>query len=319
MKEGNSSQEEISIKLRESLQKFGLNGMNATQLKETLSSLDGPAPKAIPVSPEYTNQANMFVVTLLSLSGNIIPVGITKEVTLQDSKKNIYWIERSISNAIIQGILLEKPWILYRGEPCLISFYTDSKLLRETITHSKYFLSNCELAEIWIYSLKMPCFRHRNKVETVTAYVKAENNLRMYPLNVYYCSECQKYYINSDQYRIFAEQHGLPAVRLIFERNYNGTIDFSAWREESPLHLLGYNVDSKENLSDEERHQRLLHILSKSNLTKAEIVSFLEFLIHKNKGNIRLDSARSKWRDDAEFIRNYELSKQRKIIGKFKQ
>ena len=304
--------------LKAKFRTFGWETMSKAKLEQMLSTMDGPAPKAVPVSAEYAEQAELFVVTLFSLSGKMILVGITKEVSLQDSDKNIFWIERSISSAIIQGILRQKPWVLYHGEPCLISFYTDSKLLREIVAHSTHFANNPGFAEIWIYSLKMPCVGHQKRVETVTAYVQAANDMHLYPLNVYYCPVCQKYYINSEQYRAFAKKHGLPDIRLMFERNANGTIDFSAWHEESLLHLMGYNVDSREGLSDEERHQTLLHILNTGTMTKAEIISFLEFLIYKNEGNYRLDNARTKWKEDANFIRNYDLGNQRKVAGRFK-
>ena len=318
LKSGHSPLDQISDDVREKLKSLGLASTDDAQIKEFLSTLDGPVPTVVPLAPQYSDRADGMVVTLFSMSGNMIPIGITTDVTQQNSAENIFWLNRSISDAIIKGIIQQKPWVLFRGEPCLIAFYADTQLLKNIRNHSAYFLNDSSLAEIWIYSLKMPCHAHSNSIEMVTAYIPAVNSFEIYPINIYYCPICEKYYINSDQYQSFAKRHGLPHVRLMFARNANGNIDFSAWRSESPLHIMGYNVGNNDHLSSEARHQTLLHILNTNTMKKHEIISFLEFLIHKNDGNLRFENACSKWREDAEFLRNYNLDDQRKVVGRFK-
>ena len=318
LKSRHSPLDQISDDVREKLKSLGLASMDDAQIKDFLSSLDGPAPTVVSLAPLHSDRADGMVVTLFSVSGKMIPIGITTDVTQQNSEENIFWINRSISNAIIKGIIRQKPWVLFRGEPCLIAFYADTQLLQKIRNHSAYFMNEDSLAEIWIYSLKMPCHEHPKDIEMVTAYIPAVNSFDIYPINVYHCPICNKYYINAEQYQSYAKRHGLPHVRLMFTRNGNGNIDFSAWRNESPIHIMGYNVGSVDNLSSEARRQTLLHILNTDTMKKHEIISFLEFLIHKNAENLRFENACSKWREDVEFLRNYNTDGQRKVIGRFK-
>ncbi len=308
----------ISSELQAKFKTLGWESMGTEQLEQLLSDLDGPAPEAVSIPSNQVGQDSVIIVTVFSLSGKLIEFGIVKDVTLQNSSKNIYWIQRSISQKIIQGIIDQKPWILYNGEPCLIRYFSDSLLLRQIKAHSTYFANDLSPSEIWIYSMKMPCPKHPKAIESVTAYIPVKDLSRSYPINVNYCSVCKKYYINADQYRDFALRYGLPVVRLMFDQFNNYPTDSSGWCEESTLHVMGYNVSSKDNLSDDERHQILLHAIKTNTLTKPEIISFLEFLVHRNEGNLHFANACSKWREDIEFIRKYNLDAQRKIVGNFK-
>ena len=163
----------------------------------------------------------------------------------------------------------------------------------------------------------MPCSTHPKAIESVTAYVPVSGDALLKEINIYHCPECKKYYINAEQYIGFAKKYGLPNVRLRLKATEHIS-DFSNLREESILHFIGYNVSENDNLSEDERRKKLLHALNTHAMTKAEIISFLEYLIHRSEGNIRFYNACAKWKRDAEFIRNYALDKQKKIITSFK-
>lgn len=298
------------------LRSFGYESMSVKQLEQIIVDLNGPVPT--PISADQFNQEDGIAVVLFGLSGEIMCIRIVEDVDNQDSANGIYWIERTISQKIIYGIINKKPWVFYKNELYLIKFYSDTKLLRSIVMHSRYFSENQDAAEIWIYSMKMPCPRHPKSIESVTACIPVTGTSRACQINVYYCPVCRKYYINSKQYHDFAQRYGLPNVRLKVDRSDDHAVDFSAWREESILHVMGYNVSDKDGLSDDERHKILLHALNTKTLSKSEIISFLEFLQYRNEGNLRFDNACSKWHEDADFVRNYSLDTQRKVTGKFK-
>lgn len=289
---------------------------NIKDKEKYLDNLDGPLPKSIYIS-EFSNQNSGMVVIAYSLSGKILEFGIVKNVEIQNTSKNIYWIERSISKKLIFGIVNNKPWFVFDGELCLIKFYLNCSLINEIISHSSYFLQNKSKAEIWVYTMKLPCSKHPKEVEMVTAYVPVSNLGYSCKINVYYCPVCKRYYINSYQYSEFVRKYGLPVVRLRCDES-RGLVDFMLWKEESILHIMGYNVSSKDNLTDNERYEILLHALKTNTLTKAQIIAFLEFLIHKNESNINFKNACYKWNEDIKFIRKYETDKQRKVIGNFR-
>lgn len=308
----------VNEKVLSFLKDLDFKNMNQKQLEKYLPDLDGPTPKAV-AGFNVESQDKQMVVMLCLLSGNFVNIGITQDVSIQNSSKNIYWIERSISKKIINGIINKKPWVLYNGEPCLIFSYSDTDFFRNIIKHSSYFYDSPLPAKIWIYSMKMPCYNHPKAVESVTAYVPVSEKKQLYQINVQYCPICNKYYINSEQHRSFSHKYGLPMVRLMCDNSERISVDFSQWKEESILHSMGYNVSEKDNLSDEERRKKLLHAIKTKTLTKTEVISFLEFLKYRNEGKRYFENACAKWEDDARFIRNYNMENQKIIFGEFQK
>ncbi len=296
----------------------GFESLNIEQQKQILNKSYCITPKSISLSAESDSNEGIIII-LLSLSGNIITLGIVENVSQQNSSQHIYWKNRSISKTVISSIINNKPWITYNDELCLICYYSDSSMFKRIRKHNHYFSNNDHLADIWIYAMKMPCVDHPKSIEAVTAFIPTTNSKVPCQINVQYCSRCDKYYINSKQYCDFARRYGLPFVRLMLaSRNENTQTDYSTWREESLLHILGYNVSSKDNLTTRERHAILTHAIQTNTLTKPEIISFLEFLEYRNKNNLIFENACTKWREDVEFVRNYNINQQRKIAGTFK-
>ena len=198
-----------------------------------------------------------------------------------------------------------------------IKYYTDTDLIRKIKRHRDYFTNQSDIPEIWIYSMKMPCHSHPNSLELVNAYVKVDSVSYLCRLTVYYCSVCDKYYINSEQYSAFAKKYGLPFIKLRSEKR-GGNADFSEWKEESTLHIMGYNVNMNENLSDDERREKLVHAMKTGSLEDYEIISFLEFLIYRNEGKYNFENACDKWRSDIEFVRNYNVNGRKNALARFK-
>ena len=174
-----------------------------------------------------------------------------------------------------------------------------------------------DTVEIWVYANKVPCAEHPRDIESVTAYVTSMVSGIEHPININYCRCCNKYYINSNQYNAYANKYGIPLITLRFPTCAEQGNDYSTWREESVLHFLGYNVNATENLSADERRNILVGAIETGIMKKAQIVSFLESLVYRNKKRKKMEMAISKWNTDIEYIRTYQINQQRKIKGKF--
>ena len=190
-------------------------------------------------------------------------------------------------------------------------------MIRQIIEHTQA-LNRNEIVDIWVYNLKQPCCAHKESVQSVTAYVCAGSSGAEHMINVAYCPSCNRYYINSDQYRSFAQRHGLPYLRLQTTSASAGSPDYTVWNEESILHCMGYSVSTAIDLSAETRRKILMHAIGTRTLTKVQVISFLEFLIHQNEGREHFCDACAKWRNDVEFIRTYRVREQSFVRGKFK-
>lgn len=206
---------------------------------------------------------------------------------------------------------------------------------QKTIVHNNLLCPNCEKKRrnnlfkdiydkeieedviVYVYINKKPCPSHKELVECVTAYVKAANDLKRHPINVFYCIKCNKYYINLSEYISFAKKYGLPFFRAREYMFKGKTIDFSEWSDQSILNYMGYNVNSEENLSYIKRREILRDCISLGIRTKPEVLSFLNSMISLHEGEYKFIEACKKWQDDYDYIYDYNLDSQRSIYAKF--
>ena len=75
--------------------------------------------------------------------------------------------------------------------------------------------------------------------------------------------------------------------------------------QESVLHMLGYNVNAQENISQAQRWRILEIAVDENILTRVEICSHLDYLINRSKGRKNFENACSKWRADRNHIIKY--------------
>lgn len=291
-----------------------LRSKTPKEIETFLKRLDGPAPKALP-SPYLTRGVTSAV--LFSSSGKIIAVGITTERQNHDESKDILWIGQKSAQQILYGILFSKPFVIYKGDICWIASYSNTELIQDLFAHNKNFADAEKMVPIWIQKLKQVCPAHPKSVECVTAYVSVSQSGSRYPINVFYCPVCKKYYINQDQYQTFCKRFGLPDIMLRIDAQHSEMPDYGNWQEESLLHFMGYNVSSSDSLSDEERHRILCHAIKTGSMTKAEVISFLDFLVHQFRNRSSFQSSCALWRLDRDFISSYRAEDQEKIVGRF--
>lgn len=87
---------------------------------------------------------------------------------------------------------------------------------------------------------------------------------------------------------------------------------FGNREEYSFLALAGYTVSKNKGLRAETR-QRILSYLMEAGCSKYEIINHLDMLIEVNGSKANMDSARRKWIEDLDYVREYNIDNQRHI------
>lgn len=129
-----------------------------------------------------------------------------------------------------------------------------------------------------------------------------------YKINAFYCSRCNKYFINSDLLRGYIKEKSYPLFRYhVFKPDYE-------LKEFSELWLLGYNV-RKGELSKRQRKRLLTRIIENKLLTKQYIIRQLQFYIDFNGRNPKNQDACEKWEEDIKFVSSYTEDNTRSIHG----
>ena len=126
------------------------------------------------------------------------------------------------------------------------------------------------------------------------------------------------------KYSFFPMKVKLVKDNSDWDDDYDWTDGLAA---ESPLMLMGYNVNANVGLSSTERQRILAYIMDNDMLsdfgyssTQRRILDYLDFFIERARNRPMMSLAVSKWREDRHFVLNYRISSHPSVvIGKLKR
>lgn len=120
-----------------------------------------------------------------------------------------------------------------------------------------------------------------------------------------FCKECNRYYILNETVKEIRKK-GVILCQMVKKEQLSEMVDSSKWNEVGLLKSYGYSVNASDDLSDVQRQQLLTILIDKRIVSKAEILSRLDWFC-KMRGNDLNSSAVTKWKEDRKFIANYRL------------
>lgn len=125
-----------------------------------------------------------------------------------------------------------------------------------------------------------------------------------------YCPQCKKYYILDSEYKRLKIK-GIIICKVVKQEYWTKDFGSNNWglKDESDLHIMGYNVNAQNNLPQNLRWKILEMIVDEGVMTRIEICSHLDSLIKRSKNRPELSDACSKWITDRDYIRTYNSDK----------
>lgn len=236
---------------------------------------------------------------------------VVEDPKKQNSAAYKFWIGRGIIQDAINAIATGNLKKFNGGE--VILKWKGTKLKEELKKRERLCDPQIKTA-VTLFDGKLPCPSHPKEVECVTALIYCTKSNRPEKMSINYCKECERYYINSESYRQYAELYGLPMLRLS-SRRLGGKIDYNEWNKESELAAYGYSAGESKGLGETHRQRLLADLVDSGLMTKSEIVGWLEFLIRTRK-NVDGSIVQSRRKSDLRFLNNYRINEQRFVWAK---
>ena len=152
------------------------------------------------------------------------------------------------------------------------------------------------------------CRRNGHDLRGIRGWVPVLVNGKREPILIevpaVWCNECRRYYMLEKDYQCIRNQ-GTILCKIV-EENYWTTRksgDFGkSLSDESVIHSLGYNVNTRTKLSGNDRKIILTNILKYGVLTKAEVCAHLDYLIKRGEHNAHIQQAVKKWKQDRQYV-----------------
>lgn len=166
-------------------------------------------------------------------------------------------------------------------------------------------------ADVIVLSNINYCTYKGHSVDDVMSHIPTftpDGKIKYIDMNLTYCNQCDKYIMLKSDFKSIS---GIIACEVVDETtsyNYNNSDSIEISQSESLLYKYGYNVKTKENISDKQRHLILAAVIESGILTRDQICSHLDTLIERGSKIDRWKLATQKWTQDRQYVKKYNSS-----------
>ena len=119
---------------------------------------------------------------------------------------------------------------------------------------------------------------------------------------VFYCEKCRKYFCFYQQFILELKQYNIVLndflAEFYDEYNNNLSTHSGSLRIKSILAKYGYSVSKEKKLNARKRFQILSFIIDRGIMSKAEVLSHIQYLINYNGKKESNKNAVLKWKED---------------------
>lgn len=228
------------------------------------------------------------------------------------AKKTFYYDQdKNINNVIDAAVIYEPEFKNYVGKVNLKTLYKKKAASINIPANNETYDYDSNKCVYVFFRLTNTCVKKNHKIETVTAKTYNAKNSNPIKVNVFHCTQCDRYFINYEALQEYISKGIFPALSYKLIRDISGELN-----EASQLMLYGYNV-REGNLSGDERQNILSWIIDSGLMTKAEIIKDLQFKVRYNGSKAGNERAKIKWQDDIQFVSQYVIDNNREIQAEF--
>ena len=176
----------------------------------------------------------------------------------------------------------------------------------------RYLKNECQLIfnDVIVLSNLISCTSKGHNLNDISAQIPVfaiDGSINFIDLNISYCNSCNKYIMLKQD---FKQIDGIVACKVIdqtINKDRSNIDEIEIKQSESLLYQYGYNVKTKDNLSDRQRHLILASVVESGILTRAQICSHLDTLIERGNKIEKWKLATQKWKQDRQYVKRYNV------------
>jgi len=175
-----------------------------------------------------------------------------------------------------------------------------------------------ELYPIYLCFAEIGCQRKDHDIECIIAHVASTSEIDYIPINIFYCTKCEKPFIRNNSYQNYLDIYGDLLLRPIrfgcsaIENAYYYD-EYGNLKETSEIFDYGYSV--REGVSALERQRALMKIIEFGFMKKTTVINTIENQIDFCKNNPKHFNANYRRRDALFFLNDYAVNRQHEVFG----
>lgn len=125
-------------------------------------------------------------------------------------------------------------------------------------------------------------------------------------INASYCFECNRFAILKDDFYSIKDIIMCKVVDETIEYQNSDENDFEIEQKKSILFQYGYNVQTKKNLSEQQRHIILSSLIESHIMERRDVINHINTLIERGSKIPSWSNATQKWKEDRKFVSEYK-------------
>lgn len=158
--------------------------------------------------------------------------------------------------------------------------------------------SDVIVRDVWVFHGFLYCSNQKHDLSFYNVKIyDIRNEYRTCTANVIYCNVCNKFFIDSTQYKKIRKNNILPNMRI-----HSEDIGYCSFKQESELALYGYNA--RRDTSKSTRQRILYEVIENKLMNPSSVISHLEGLISLAEYNERKQDVIKRYEEDIMFIHN---------------
>ena len=164
--------------------------------------------------------------------------------------------------------------------------------------------------DLIVVTSMLSCIHKKHTLKTATALfsVLLAGRIREVIGTVYYCAECDVYYMLEHDFREIKDRGNLCCRVITIEEYRKLTGEEYALAPISIMRSYGYTVNANDSLSIARRHEILSYLVENDIISAERIAEYLSWFIRRADGMPHMVNAIRKWQDDRDFIMGYSRS-----------
>lgn len=167
---------------------------------------------------------------------------------------------------------------------------------------------NVNFTDVIVLSNINYCTHKGHKVHDVVAHIPTftpDGKIEFITMNLTYCQHCNKYIMLKSDFKSISNIIACEVIDETIIYNYDNSDAIEISQSESILYKYGYNVKTKENISDKQRHLILASVIESGILSRDQICSHLDTLIERGSKIEKWKLATQKWMQDRQYVKKY--------------
>lgn len=133
-------------------------------------------------------------------------------------------------------------------------------------------------------------------------------------INASYCYDCKRFTILKSDFIAIKDIVMCKVIDETSDYSNNSENEFEFEQRRSILFQYGYNVQTKKNLSEKQRHIILSSIIEAQIMNRRDVINHINTLIERGSKIHSWNNATQKWKEDKQFVSEYKSDSLPEVI-----